>query len=365
MMEPDTKDRFEELQRMMERAEDRMEKLISMNRTVTNHFVQRLESLEALIGNNSQTKESTNEESFAPNPAPRPCRTVSFLDQDEQSYSNYKKYASPTGPSLWRATAYRGTQDNGQVKEFLGVKVTHNRMQKKILLDLMAYIQAMAKKWLEKPSDKSWILIQSIATIASGNKCVQKQVKQYQELVSQLLWVSNTAHPDILYTVGTLTHYMSDPTTGTWNGAIHTLKYLNQTSQYQLQMGGKTRKHREQLVVTYTNTKWASDPTNGWQSTLGAITYVYGCPVSWRSQVQKCVALSAVEAEFIMASEATQKVLFFSYMLRDLGIKDVKPLLQMDSQGYIQDNKMAIEHVGTTNNIANILTKPLRGVETS
>ncbi|SYW86832.1 uncharacterized protein UHO2_05457 [Ustilago hordei] len=98
MMEPDTKDRFEELQRLMERSEERMEKLLSMNRTVTNHFVQRLESLEALIGSNSQSEETTNKESFEPNPAPRPHRTGSFLGQNTQSYLNYEKYVTPTRP---------------------------------------------------------------------------------------------------------------------------------------------------------------------------------------------------------------------------------------------------------------------------
>ncbi|KAJ1578685.1 hypothetical protein NDA11_004660 [Ustilago hordei] len=97
MTEPDTKDRFEELQRLMERSKERMEKLLSMNWTVTNHFVQRLESLEALVRSNSQSEETTNEESFKPNPAPRPHRMGSFLGQNTQSYSNYKKYATPTG----------------------------------------------------------------------------------------------------------------------------------------------------------------------------------------------------------------------------------------------------------------------------
>ncbi|SAM83665.1 uncharacterized protein UBRO_20200 [Ustilago bromivora] len=98
MTEPDMKDRLEELQRMMERAEESIERLQTLNRAATNRYLQRLESLEALLGNNSQTEESTTEEPCTPSPAPRPQRTVYFLDQDEQSYSNYEKYASPTRP---------------------------------------------------------------------------------------------------------------------------------------------------------------------------------------------------------------------------------------------------------------------------
>ena len=123
----------------------------------------------------------------------------------------------------------------------------------------------------------------------------------------------------------------------------------------------------------------------------GAITYVYGCPVSWKSHVQKCVALSAVEAELVAASEAAREALFFSYLLRDLGVAGVKPILHTDSQGciqvskdlakhwklkhidtryyfirdHVQDGDISIEFVGMANNAADILTKPLRGLSTT
>ena len=107
--------------------------------------------------------------------------------------------------------------------------------------------------------------------------------------------------------------------------------------------------------------------------------------------MQKCVALSVVEAEFIAASKATREALFFSYLLRDLGITDFKPLLCTDSQGciqvskdpakhwklkhintryyfvrdHVQEGDIGIEFVGTIKNVADILTKPLKGLDTS
>ena len=215
--------------------------------------------------------------------------------------------------------------------------------------------------------------------------------QRYQELVGQLLWVSNTVRPDILFAVGALARYMSEPIDSAWSAAIHLLKYLNQTSEYRLSLGGAHRSHADQPVVTYTDANWASDPTNGRRSTSGAITYVYGCPVSWKSHVQKCVALSAVEAELVAASEAAREALFFSHLLRDLGVFGVKPTLRTDSQGciqvskdlakhwklkhidtryyfvrdHVQDGDISIEFVGTANNVADILTKPLKGLHTT
>ncbi|SOV02848.1 uncharacterized protein UDID_18049 [Ustilago sp. UG-2017a] len=108
-----------------------------------------------------------------------------------------------------------------------------------------------------------------------------------------------------------------------------------------------------------------------------AVTYVYGCPVSWKSHVQKCVALLAVEAELVTASKAAREALFFSYLLRDLGIAGAKPVLRTDSQGCIQVSKdpakhWKLKHIDTRYYFVrdhvqdtDILTKPLKGLGTT
>ncbi|SOV08507.1 uncharacterized protein UDID_17414 [Ustilago sp. UG-2017a] len=101
-----------------------------------------------------------------------------------------------------------GTEDNGPVKEFLGIKITQERKQGKISLDLIAYIKSMVSKWLEGSNERTWIPMQSVPGAAGGDKCTPDQAKQYQELVGQLLWVSNTVRPDISFAVGTLARYM-------------------------------------------------------------------------------------------------------------------------------------------------------------
>ncbi|SYW81672.1 uncharacterized protein UHO2_00180 [Ustilago hordei] len=95
-------------------------------------------------------------------------------------------------------------QDNRRIKEFLGVKITRDREWRRISLDLTAYIKAMVNKWLREASEKSWIPMLCIANIARGERCKPQQAKEYQELVGQLLWVSNTAQPDIAFAVGIL-----------------------------------------------------------------------------------------------------------------------------------------------------------------
>ena len=130
-------------------------------------------------------------------------------------------------------------------------------------LDLMAYIKAMVRKWLQTTDQKSWIPMQSLTGITGGDKCDPLVAKQYQELVGQLLWVSNTAWPDISFTIGALARCMSSPTSNAWKAALHLVKYLNQTSEYKLAFGDRMNRHSGQHIITYTDVNWALDPTNG------------------------------------------------------------------------------------------------------
>ena len=86
-----------------------------------------------------------------------------------------------------------------------------------------------------------------------------------------------------------------------------------------------------------------------------------------------------------------REALFFSYLLRDLGIEAQPPTLRTDSQGciqvskdptkhwklkhidtryhfirdHVQEGEIKIDFVGTADNIADILTKPLKGLAIS
>ncbi|CCF49547.1 conserved uncharacterized protein (N-terminal fragment), partial [Ustilago hordei] len=128
-----------------------------------------------------------------------PCLYTRGLGEQITVITVYVDYMLITSPSQEEVIHMKaeimdkwGTEDNRPIKEFLRIKITRDWSQKQISLDLMAYIQAMVSKWLERTNQKSWIPMLIIMMIAESSTCVSKQIKQYQELVGQLLWVSNT-----------------------------------------------------------------------------------------------------------------------------------------------------------------------------
>lgn len=273
--------------------------------------------------------------------------------------------------------------DSGPAKEFLKIRISRDRQARTIDLDQRAYIESIVKEWLPKNS-KSWTVMDITPVPAAENSTPPSELKdKYPALIGKLLWISNTVRPDICFAVNSLARHMSKPTQPAMEAALKVVKYLNQTKDEVLRLGGLNPK--APAIATYTDANWASDPNTNRRSTSGSITKIFGSLVSWKSHVQKCVSLSAVEAEYVAASEASREALFFRYLLRGLGLGDFIPKILTDNTGCIQVSKdpvrhsklkhidtryhflrhsvregdVDISHVPTLDNLADFLTKPV------
>jgi len=71
------------------------------------------------------------------------------------------------------------------------------------------------------------------------------------------------------------------------------------------------------------------------KSTSRYLTTFIGGAVSWQSKLQKCVALSTTEDEYIAATEAFKEILWMKNFLFELGREQEKYVLRCDSQSAI------------------------------
>ena len=76
------------------------------------------------------------------------------------------------------------------------------------------------------------------------------------------------------------------------------------------------------------------------------MTYVEGA-VSWQSQLQKSVALSNTEVEYMVAVEAEEELIWMRNFLDELGMKQKEFLLHCDSQSAIHLAKNVAYHSRT------------------
>jgi hypothetical protein len=95
---------------------------------------------------------------------------------------------------------------------------------------------------------------------------------------------------------------------------------------------------KEGVLLAFSDSDFAGDSEDR-RSTTGNIFIFNGGPVSWRSQKQKCVALSTAESEYIAASMATKEVVWVRRLLMEIGCQ------QNNSTPLFCDNQSAIRLV--------------------
>ncbi|SOV05798.1 uncharacterized protein UDID_18523 [Ustilago sp. UG-2017a] len=205
-------------------------------------------------------------------------------------------------------------EDSGEVSHFLGIKISRDRVMRTMTIGQSGYIDQVLAKHLDKRTKPTMVPMQSIpegTLVASA-----AQQKEYPVIIGKLLWVANSTQPDLSLTVGVLARHMHKPSQEHYQAAQWVLRYLESTKEVGLVY--RANESQEPLVA-HSDANWESDATIQRRSTSGSVVLVYGNPVAWKSATQKCVSLSAVKAEFIAATEATQEVLFLKQLLRVMG----------------------------------------------
>ncbi|SOV05945.1 uncharacterized protein UDID_19078 [Ustilago sp. UG-2017a] len=206
--------------------------------------------------------------------------------------------------------------------------------------------------------------------------------KEYPQIVGKLLWLSNGTHPDISQAVGVLARYMTQPSREHYNAAQKVLQYLDHTRDIHLQYGSDKQQN---FLMAHSDANWASDATAQRKSSSGSAVFVCGNLVAWKSALQRCTALSAVEAEFVAATEAAREILFFKHLFKTVGIDVSIPTIFSDNTGTIQvskdptqhwklkhidtkyhfirdnvqDGKVKSKYINTADNLADLFTKPV------
>jgi hypothetical protein len=248
-----------------------------------------------------------------------------------------------------------------------------------MFIEQTAYIKQLLEEHLDKRRKPSSVPIASIPIPETIANATEK--KEYPMIVGKLLWLANCTRPDLSQAVSTLARQMSRPSKEHYDAAQKVLQYLTTTSG----IGLYYKASNGELITAHTDATWASDVTTNRKSTSGSVVFIHGNPVAWKSTLQKCTALSAVEAEMVAATEAAREVLFFKHLFQSIGIRTGIPSIYSDNTGTIQVSKdpaqhwklkhidtkynfirdnvqegsISIKYIDTKRNLADVFTKPV------
>ena len=143
----------------------------------------------------------------------------------------------------------------------------------------------------------------------------------YPEAVGALQWLVSSGRPDIAYAVSSVSRYLGCFGQEHWDAVVRIFRYLQQTREMPMRFkkskGGMT-------FEVFADSDWAGDVDHR-RSQGGFICFVGGNLITCKSILQRIVALSSTEAEYIAACEATKEAVWMRRVLTDIGFPQSQP----------------------------------------
>jgi hypothetical protein len=115
--------------------------------------------------------------------------------------------------------------------------------------------------------------------------------------------------------MGVVSRYMNNLGKEHWEEVKWILRYLRGTSTHALCFGGSNT-----ILQGYVDSDMEGDKDSR-RSTTWYVFTVGGTIVSWISKLQKVVSLSTIEAEYVVATEASKEMIWLQRFMEELGKK--------------------------------------------
>ena len=235
----------------------------------------------------------------------------------------------------------------GPAKKILGMKILRDRKARKLWLSQQQYVGRVLERFNMKgvkpvstPLANHFKLSRVSCPTSQDEKEAMAAIP-YSSAVGSLMYGMVCTKPDIAHAVGVVSRFLSNPGKEHWEVVKWILRYLKGSSNKYLCFGGS-----DSILKGYTDTDMAGD-LDGRKSTSGIVFTFAGGVVSWQSKLQKCVALSTTEAEYISMAKARKEMFWLKRFLDHLGMKQERYVMHCDSQSALDLSKNLMYHSRT------------------
>ncbi|KAK7405387.1 hypothetical protein VNO78_06644 [Psophocarpus tetragonolobus] len=197
------------------------------------------------------------------------------------------------------------------------------------------------QQWLDEMEDEMKSLHDNRTyDLSPSNEAEKLDMEKvpYASAMGSLMYAMLCTRPNIAHAVGTVSRFLSNPSREHWRALKWILRYLHGTIDKKLCLGGD-----KPILVGYSNSDMGGD-IDSRRSTSGYLIKFAGGAVAWQSKLQKCIALSTTETEFIAITEACKELLWLKKFLQEFGFVQDSYSLLVDNQSFIHLGKNSTFH---------------------
>ena len=226
---------------------------------------------------------------------------------------------------------------------FVGMEIHQSDDKSTIKIKQSTYVKELLKRFgmdqckpISTPGDTN-------IKLSSSNEIPDTQFP-YQEAIGALLYLSIISRPDITFMVNKLSQFNCCYQENHWKAIKRIFRYLQGT----LNIGIIYSSSSSNLnLIGFCDADYAADVDTR-KSTSGFLVNLGGSPVSWSSRLQKSVATSTTEAEYIAIADCVKDIIWYKQLMKELKIpiKSTTKIMS-DNQGAIKLTKNSVFHKRT------------------
>nr|GEX00414.1 hypothetical protein [Tanacetum cinerariifolium] len=255
-----------------------------------------------------------------------------------------------------------------------------NQRTLRIFFNKSKYIKEMLKKFGLEYSKPMKTLMSSDTKLAKDEECESVDSTKFRGMIGSLLYPT-TSRPDIMFSVCLCARFQEAPKTSYLEAVKCIFRYIKDTTH----LGSWYPKGTGIETVVYADSNYAGYYVDQ-KITSDICTFVRCCLTSWFSKKQTALAISTTDAEYISVKKACQQALWMKQALIDYDVRLDDVLIMCENKGaidliknpmqhfrtkhikirhhFLHDNvqkgHISIKKVPSVDNIADILTKPLK-----
>jgi hypothetical protein len=273
-------------------------------------------------------------------------------------------------------------KDIGLIHYFLGLKVWQSLEkifvnQGKYVVEILKMFDMLECKSMNTPMEtKLKLLVDTSLELVDATLYIQ--------IIRSLMYLTNTMS-DICFAVNTLSQYLVEPRCVHLTTAKHVMRYFQGTLDFGLSYNGD----HDFRLIGYIDSDWAGSVSDR-KSTSRCCFSLGSAMTSWQSKKQSSIALNMTETEHIAACSASFEVIWLQKLLTCLFDLEMEAIMILcDNQSCIkmtenpvfrdkskhleiryhyicdmvQRGAVKLQYVGTYEQVADVLTKPLSHVK--
>ena len=234
-------------------------------------------------------------------------------------------------------------KDLGAARRILGMDIFREKDKGLLVLSQERYLRKVLKAFNMEESREvqtpigSQFKLKALSKKEAEEQAVEMEDIPYASAVGSIMYAMVGSRPDLAYAIGLVSRYMGKPGKEHWAAVKWIMRYLKGAAGYCLTF----TRGQDFLVRGFCDSDYAADQDKS-RSISGFVFTVGGNTVSWRSCLQKVVALSTTEAEYISLSEASREAVWLKGICEDLGFEQEAAEIHCDSQSaiYLSKNNM-------------------------